>query len=1293
MATTPEMKNNAVASFGGGAKPYDSPKSAEDLNTPVSQSVFFPNPGVVREYPLNASDDEIGYDYNVNVLGKTPDEYYSHIEPATAIGKAFKAMRPYFQHGQEAMKLFATRPDVALGLSKDITPYELSKIYKPWGDLIIERGAQNQKEANEKHVWIDKALQDGNIAPWLLFESIPGEALEQGTRPSSWIGMYAAEKVIGAAVKYGPALINKAIAAAPENVRSVLLKDIFKSESSLAKDFEALGISPNSKTADVKKAYLDKTLENHPDRGGSAESFIAVKKSYDNIMSARQSIVNKWLDAFRGQNSEIRPNLRLAGERGSADLIPSEGDIIKIGEDVGKLVSMQGEKAIVNIKGKDQEVNLSEITNNNALLGAKENDSPLNFKTAEEYVASKGEIFYHGGGRKITEFSGISDSRGGLGAAYFTDSKEVAEKYAYGGGIDNTKSIEEYKKMQVEKLPNRKPTVTEAILDIKNPLVERDVRWKDVLETLGEDDISEALYKWDNNLYFKLQDEATNDGFNNEVEWIKKNWEYLEKELTDDAFSGTDTESLAKSPIINFLNSSNLLKKFMSKRKYDGIIIEDAEAGGKTYIPLTKEQIKTKSQLTAEFNEAKKKKSRFDNRGENDLVPNASPEDESMSAVSAGAKSAVNPENLQIAEDARQQLDRATEAVGKEIENQTGRPLTHEEVIEKSKQAEILTKGASREATLNFEAALLKTREHLAALAEQPELTPEFLDTLRIVANTGTDIARQLESFKIAAMPEYATVKTQIIKELIKLGRSSEEILSASQGVDFKDQTQVAEFYRKFVKPTLSQELDEFAYINILSSPRTHIVNAFSNLIQMAGLNPLTRLASGAVDMVASGLRGAARDHYVSEVPQFYKGAINAIPDAIKAVNEVMAGKQYVERPDVKHIPTNSKRVQIATLGAGKFVTRALEASDVFFRTMIESGEVEALLERNMKMGTQLDEKLMADVKKEAKRRAEYYVFRSPVDPPNKSGQGSVLSSIDTLTNAVYGLRDVAGVKWFIRFVRTPMNILKQGIEYSPAGITTLNGAKDKDEQIGKTILGSLVFGSGLYLATSGKTTWSVPRRKKEREMFYQSGRVPYSININGTWVSYSKLGPLAYPLAMASAIHYYENEAPGAMSEGVFEKAADALSATMQFFGDQSYVQDIGSLVKLVQGEKSAMSNLITSVPNQLIPLSSLQRWANGFLDPIYRKAEKGISPEAILDNLQKSIILMSQYVPAAKDAFGRDSVKKFPLVNAVSPMQISPADNSGEALLKATQQAQQISSRAKKMKEDALNGVKSRR
>jgi len=262
----------------------------------------------------------------------------------------------------------------------------------------------------------------------------------------------------------------------------------------------------------------------------------------------------------------------------------------------------------------------------------------------------------------------------------------------------------------------------------------------------------------------------------------------------------------------------------------------------------------------------------------------------------------------------------------------------------------------------------------------------------------------------------------------------------------------------------------------------------------------------------------------------------------------------------------------------------------------------------------------LGKIARDAEENASYYTFRQIIDPSNKTGQGKLLSLIDKLTQTVYGLRRIPGVGWFIPFVQTPMNILKQGIEYSPLGITTLPGAANKTEQLAKSMVGSSVLLGASWLAMNGRTTWATPTSPKEKEAFYASGRQPYSIKIGDNWVSYSKLGPLAYPIAMATAFQWFLKENPKAMTDSNFEKSVKAFSGIAKFFSDQSYVEGISDLVNAIRNTEGGVSSALTNIPSQFIPLSSLQRWVSQLIDPIYRKPESGFSIDAIIQNLEKA-------------------------------------------------------------------------
>jgi hypothetical protein len=634
----------------------------------------------------------------------------------------------------------------------------------------------------------------------------------------------------------------------------------------------------------------------------------------------------------------------------------------------------------------------------------------------------------------------------------------------------------------------------------------------------------------------------------------------------------------------------------------------------------------------------------------------------------------LNLERLAVGEKAGEKLIKTLEGIRPELEAIRGAPLSNMEVLKAAQESSILQKGTSRAATLKSEAALLATRQNLAALAEGKGVSKDFIDQLTIIAEESTRRGRELQALGISADAIEASTKADIVKKLLNAGIEAQKIVDASKGVDFNNVEQVTNFYRSFIKATKTEWLDEYRYINLLSSPKTHIVNAFSNLIQGTILNPATRLANGAIDFVLSALTGKEREVYMKEVAPYAKGFINAVPDAMTSFLKALKGDTVLERPDLARIATNSKLLKPLQV-----IPRMLEASDVLFRTMIKAGETEALTYRYTTQGKKLTQTVVNAIEKKATEKAAYFVFRAPLDPSNKTGQGTVLSAIDNLTTSIYTLRKVPGVKWFVPFVQTPMNILKQGIEYSPLGLTTLPGATNKTEQVAKTLVGSTVFLGAAALGTQGRLTWGIPTGEKEKAAFYNSGRQPYSLKIGNSWVSYSKLGPIAYPLAMAASMQWYLNENPKASTQSSFERATNVMGGIAQFFSDQSYLEGLQNAIEFVGDPTGGAKSAFSSTAGQLIPLSSLQRLVSHVIDPVYRKPKSGFNMTSFVQSLQKDIPFVSKGVPAIKGSLPRQN----PLLNAVSPINITDVNPRYERELKNIRRQQKNDARLKAIKE----------
>lgn len=629
----------------------------------------------------------------------------------------------------------------------------------------------------------------------------------------------------------------------------------------------------------------------------------------------------------------------------------------------------------------------------------------------------------------------------------------------------------------------------------------------------------------------------------------------------------------------------------------------------------------------------------------------------------------VNVSRFNVTRKAQKNLEETVNQIKPELEQVKGAKLSNDEVVEAAKASNVLRNTLSREKTKQATAAITKLRQSVASGAEGKGITKDFIENLKTLKSYSADAGRTLQAFNIKAGPD-GGVKEYIVQELIKLGKKSDDIVKASKGVDFDKPKEAEAFYRKFVKPSMGEILDEYRYINLLSSPQTHIVNTFSNLIQGTVVNPATKLYSGTIDSISSTLTGKERRYYMREVPAYTKGFVNSIGDAIKQASEVMKGNKYVERPDINRIPTGK-------FGPLSNITKALEAGDIFFRTLIKGGELEALSYKAARQGKKVAQSVL---NKQADDTAAYFVFRQALDPANKTGQGAVLSSIDKATTAVYKLRNIPGFKWFVPFVQTPMNILKQGIEYSPAGITTLAGSTKKTEQLAKTLLGSTVFAGAGLVAQIGDSTWAAPTGKKEKEEFYASGRKPYSLKIGDKWVSYSKLGPLAYPISMAAAVKYYSQQDPKATTTDTTDKVVKTLSGIAGFFADQSYLTGIGNLLDIARGEEYAIKQSISDIGRQYVPLSSLQGWVSRLIDPVFREGK------TVGEKIKVGIPLISKSVEPYTDPLGQPSVRQNNLFNSLSPIQVNPTNQMFEDIY----QRRQLNKRSDAEKSALKKGMK---
>jgi len=704
-------------------------------------------------------------------------------------------------------------------------------------------------------------------------------------------------------------------------------------------------------------------------------------------------------------------------------------------------------------------------------------------------------------------------------------------------------------------------------------------------------------------------------------------------------FTKTNTKSNLVSSLVDNANSS--AKNGKLSQTLPNKVVQ------KTQIPLVQNQLPRQS-----FGESLQK----------GLQKIVEPNKKNQSVFSLGddikniANSQVNVGKINISDTGKKVITQTVEEVKPRIEQIVGKTLTNKEAAQVAENSsKILERTVGREKTLEWEGAMLRARQKLAQSSETGTVDKDYIETLLSIKTAGTDIARKLQSLSIGADPKDITSTQAIIEAVLKVTQNTDEILKKAQGVDFTDLNQATNFYREFIKPTTGEWIDLIRYNSMLSSPVTHIVNTFSNLVNTAGVKPIEKVISGGLDFLGSKIKGKPQEMFVGESTAYLNGYFKNASQAAKRFSDVMRGTRKYTNLDVRQMPIAASGIKGKVVSTLSYPLKLLEASDQFFMALSEGAETSALNYRASK-GVNV-----GNIAELAQKKAEYSLFRQPLFEEN---QGYILDAVDRFTSNLQSLRNSKNpivsipAKFTVPFIQTPMNIFKQGIEYSPLGLSTLLGAKNKTQQLTKAIMGSAVVASTATLLTSNRLTWSEPIGSKEKNAFRAAGKQPYSVKIGDEWVSFQKLAPtIAFPMALVASLDDVIKTRK--VDDNTFDLILGYVSKYSSFLSDQSYVKSIGDVLAAVQGGESSISQMISNYPQQLVPYRALGGWLSRLIDDTQRKITPDASfVEKQIQWMMTNIPGLSQQVPARVDSQGNPIKQPNRFFNAVSPVKVSKED-----------------------------------
>lgn len=460
-----------------------------------------------------------------------------------------------------------------------------------------------------------------------------------------------------------------------------------------------------------------------------------------------------------------------------------------------------------------------------------------------------------------------------------------------------------------------------------------------------------------------------------------------------------------------------------------------------------------------------------------------------------------------------------------------------------------------------------------------------------------------------------------------------------------------------------SEKINAWRHMSMLLNPKTHIRNVGGNAI-MLGMRKTAQRISGAIQsgvklinpkfektqsvFVNKEYKQAARDYFEANKKDLLSGA--------NKYNENLS----LNMPDKRVFKNNGLEA------VRKFNYDLLQKGDnPFFKNAYVDRLASYAQAKGIKDFSMLKQEAFDIAKKEAEQATykDASVIASFLNNLKHPGKGANL-----------GQKIVAvGTEAALPFTKTPINIIKRGIQYSPAGIVngiskikSSEGAAAAIDEMAKGLTGTGILGLGYLLASNGILTGKAEKDADLADYNKNTGHSPFSVL--GKY-SYDWAQPFAVPLTVGVEIYnaikdspedakkmdrlIKENDVPKIqqMAQKFAVGMLDSFNASGDTVFNMSIMKGIRQL--LGSGTKGFMESLAQTPQNyamQFIPTVASQ--IAGQVDPTVRQTYyKGNLLESSKATALSKIPIVSKSLEAKQTPWGQDVKRnENPLVRAFS-------------------------------------------
>lgn len=469
--------------------------------------------------------------------------------------------------------------------------------------------------------------------------------------------------------------------------------------------------------------------------------------------------------------------------------------------------------------------------------------------------------------------------------------------------------------------------------------------------------------------------------------------------------------------------------------------------------------------------------------------------------------------------------------------------------------------------------------------------------------------------------------------------------------------------------PEKGQGLKAWMRISMLFNPKTQVRNILGNAV-ITPVNALADVVASRVDKSIAkktGVRTSGTTSLKNYAKGFKKGLYESYNDFKQGIStrdiqgnrfEVGQGKSFNER----HTGALAKQRNAVAKAFNRVDSLLGFMLDVGDRPFYETTFVNSINNQKILNNTNEVTQDMLDIAtNEALARTwqdnnEYTKFVL-----------NVRRGMNKLNIKGYGLGDV-----LIPFAKTPANLTKAIVDYSPAGLVktlasdyrklknnistgTVTSMQQHEfaQNLGKAVAGTMLYVAGYALAEAGIITGANDEDKDVSDFMKNTlGIQPYSVKIGDKSFTYDWAQPVAAPFAVMADLKNVDK------GTGMLEAVNSVTDTAFNILLEQSFLTGIQDVLGSYGSKVEGIENQIFGLPARAVP--TFVKQINDLIDPYSRMVyEQDKQLESAKNQVKTKIPGVSKELPVTRDTLGR-KVEKYGGDNNIFNVFFNPANTS---------------------------------